>query len=56
LQLEKEAVQKREDEEKNDAMKALEHRTIDSRIEMDIQDALEEIKSRKVCSAWTRHG
>ena len=36
---------KREEEEKADAMKALEHRTIDSKLEMDIMDALEETKA-----------
>lgn len=45
LQTEKDAIQKREDEEKADAMKALEHRTIDSKLEMDIMDALEETKA-----------
>lgn len=45
-QMEKEAVEKREAEEKADAMKALEHRTIDSKLEMDIMDALEETKVR----------
>lgn len=43
--MEKDAVTKREDEEKADAMKALEHRTIDSKLEMDIMDALEETKA-----------
>lgn len=46
VQMEQEAVQKREEEEKADAMKALEHRTIDSKLEMDILDALEECKVR----------
>lgn len=45
MQTEQEAVQKREEEEKADAMKALEHRTIDSKLEMDIMDALEETKA-----------
>jgi len=36
---------KREKEEEGDAMKALENRTVDSKIEMDILDALDEIKS-----------
>ena len=41
----KEEVKKdREEEEKGDAMKALENRTIDSKIEMDIIEGLEEIK------------
>lgn len=42
--MEKEAAERREAEEKADAMKALEHRTIDSKLEMDIMDALEETK------------
>jgi hypothetical protein len=46
MQMEKEAVAQREAEEKADAMKALEHRTIDSKLEMDIMDALEETKVR----------
>jgi DNA-directed RNA polymerase subunit RPC12/RpoP len=40
-----EAKQKREKEELGDAMKALENRTQDSKIEMDILDALDEIRS-----------
>ena len=36
---------KRDKEEEGDAMKALENRTVDSKIEMDILDALDEIKS-----------
>lgn len=40
-----EAKKKREEEEKGDAMKALENRTMDSKVEMDIIDALEEIKT-----------
>ncbi|KAF1316354.1 Coiled-coil domain-containing protein 94, partial [Globisporangium splendens] len=39
------AHQKREDEEKGDSMKALENRTLDSKREMDILDALDEIKA-----------
>ncbi len=39
-----EAVAKREEEEKGNAMKALENRTQDSRVEMDIMDALEELQ------------
>jgi len=47
---EKEAIveevkKKREEEEEGDAMKALENRTMDSKVEMDIIDALEEIKT-----------
>eukprot|EP01087_Luapelamoeba_hula_P005767 TRINITY_DN1580_c0_g2_i1.p1 TRINITY_DN1580_c0_g2~~TRINITY_DN1580_c0_g2_i1.p1 ORF type:complete len:348 (-),score=112.50 TRINITY_DN1580_c0_g2_i1:46-1089(-) len=36
---------KREQEEQGDAMKALENRTADSRLEMDILEALEDVKS-----------
>ncbi|KAE8882983.1 hypothetical protein PF005_g4282 [Phytophthora fragariae] len=39
------AVAQRADEEKGDAMKALENRTLDSKREMDILDALDEIKA-----------
>lgn len=39
------AHQKREEEEKGDSMKALENRTLDSKREMDILDALDEIKA-----------
>lgn len=35
----------RHDEDENDAMKALENRTLDSKLEMDVLDALDEIKS-----------
>lgn len=42
---EKEGEEKRAVEEQQDAMKALEHRTIDSKLEMDILDALEETKA-----------
>ena len=35
----------REEEEKMDSMKALENRTLDNKIEMDVLDALDEIKS-----------
>jgi hypothetical protein len=41
---EKEEGERRAEEEQQDAMKALEHRTIDSKLEMDILDALEETK------------
>jgi len=40
-----EVVQQREEEDELDNMKALENRTLDSKIEMDVLDALEEIKS-----------
>jgi hypothetical protein len=43
-ELEQEAKE-REEEEDMDAMKALEHRTIDNKIEMDVLDALDEIKA-----------
>lgn len=39
------AATQREDEERGDAMKALENRTLDSKREMDILDALDEIKA-----------
>eukprot|EP01105_Mastigella_eilhardi_P020447 TRINITY_DN4876_c0_g1_i1.p1 TRINITY_DN4876_c0_g1~~TRINITY_DN4876_c0_g1_i1.p1 ORF type:complete len:445 (+),score=152.11 TRINITY_DN4876_c0_g1_i1:72-1337(+) len=42
---EEEARKQREEEEKGDAMKALEHRTIDSKAEMDILDALDEMRA-----------
>lgn len=42
---EEQAKEKREKEELGDAMKALENRTKDSKIEMDILDALDEIRS-----------
>ncbi|CAN0448820.1 unnamed protein product, partial [Discosporangium mesarthrocarpum] len=35
----------REEEEKNDSIKALENRTLDSKIEIEIMDALDEIRS-----------
>ena len=40
-----EAAKVQEEEEKNDAMKSLENRTLDSKIEMDMLDALDEIKA-----------
>jgi len=42
-----EAKQKRKKEEEGDAMKALENRTVDSKKEMDILDALDELRSLK---------
>ena len=45
-----EAVKKRETEELGDSMKALENRTLDSKQEMDIMAALDEMKSMRVCS------
>ncbi|CEG49131.1 Uncharacterized conserved protein [Plasmopara halstedii] len=42
---EKAAITQRAEEEKGDAMKALENRTLDSKREMDILDALDEIKA-----------
>jgi hypothetical protein len=40
-----EAKQQREDEDKLDSMKSLENRTLDSKIEMDVLDALDEMKA-----------
>ena len=40
--------QKRESEEMGDAMRALENRTQDSKREMDVMAALDEMKSMKV--------
>ena len=40
--------QRREEEEIGDAMKSLENRTLDSKREMDILAALDEMKSMKV--------
>eukprot|EP01103_Thecamoeba_quadrilineata_P013995 TRINITY_DN4037_c0_g1_i1.p1 TRINITY_DN4037_c0_g1~~TRINITY_DN4037_c0_g1_i1.p1 ORF type:complete len:282 (-),score=62.37 TRINITY_DN4037_c0_g1_i1:66-890(-) len=42
-----EAKQQRKKEEEGDAMKALENRTVDSKKEMDILDALDELRSMK---------
>ena len=41
---------KRDAEEIGDAMKSLENRTMDSKREMDILAALDEMKSMKVCA------
>lgn len=38
------AKRKRQEEEEGDAMKALENKTLDSKIEMDILEALDEIR------------
>lgn len=43
--VEQEAKEQREAEEEGDAMKALENRTLDSKQEMDILDALDELKT-----------
>jgi hypothetical protein len=40
-----EVKQQREEEDEHDTMKALENRTLDSKIEMDVLDALDEIKA-----------
>ena len=45
------AKRKREEEEMGDAMKALENRTLDSRMEMDILSALDEMKSMRARQA-----
>jgi hypothetical protein len=45
--LKAEAVRAREEEERGNAMKALENRTKDSKREMDIMEALDEMKSLK---------
>lgn len=42
-----EAVRSREEEERGNAMKALENRTKDSKREMDIMEALDEMRSLK---------
>jgi hypothetical protein len=42
---EEEAFKKKQEEEKGDSMKTLENRTLDSKREMDILDALDEIKA-----------
>lgn len=45
--LKAEAIRAREEEERGNAMKALENRTKDSKREMDIMEALDEMKSLK---------
>ena len=45
--LKAEAVRAREEEERGNAMKALENRTKDSKREMDLMEALDEMKSLK---------
>jgi hypothetical protein len=44
-QAEEEVKREREEEDEYDTMKALENRTLDSKIEMDVLDALDEIKA-----------
>jgi hypothetical protein len=44
-QAQDEVKQQREEEDEHDTMKALENRTLDSKIEMDVLDALDEIKA-----------
>lgn len=44
-QAKEEVSKEREEEDANDTMKALENRTLDSKIEMDVLDALDEIKA-----------
>lgn len=48
MQATDEATKKRTAEEMGDAMKSLENRTLDSKREMDILAALDEMKSMKV--------
>lgn len=48
MKVEDVAKRKREAEEMGDAMKSLENRTLDSKREMDIMAALDEMKSMKV--------
>lgn len=48
MQVMDEATRKRDAEEMGDAMKSLENRTLDSKSEMDILAALDEMKSMKV--------
>lgn len=49
FQVADEEKRKRDAEEMGDAMKSLENRTLDSKREMDILAALDEVKSMKVC-------
>jgi hypothetical protein len=54
--LKAEAVRAREEEERGNAMKALENRTKDSKREMDIMEALDEMKSLKARWVWVWRG
>jgi hypothetical protein len=54
--LKAEAVRAREEEERGNAMKALENRTKDSKREMDIMEALDEMKSLKARCDRARWG
>jgi hypothetical protein len=53
--LKAEAVRSREEEERGNAMKALENRTKDSKREMDIMEALDEMRSLKARCATLQH-
>jgi hypothetical protein len=54
--LKAEAVRAREEEERGNAMKALENRTKDSKREMDIMEALDEMKSLKARCGQGKRG
>jgi hypothetical protein len=54
--LKAEAVRSREEEERGNAMKALENRTKDSKREMDIMEALDEMRSLKARWGWQGTG
>ncbi len=49
--IKEDAKKQRQDEEKGDVMKALENRTMDSKIEMDILEGLDEIRARNARAA-----
>jgi hypothetical protein len=53
--IKEDAKKLRQEEEKGDTMKALENRTLDSKIEMDIIEALDEIKSLNAKNAKIDH-